>query len=54
VAIAACVGLAVVYGADLEYRFEVIGIAIDWLVLIVASALLSVLFRPNLRRQQAS
>ena len=48
-AIATCVGLAVVYGADLEYRFEVIGIAIDWIVLIVAGVLLSVLFRPNLR-----
>lgn len=51
-AVAACVGLAVAYGADLEYRFEVIGIAIDWLVVIVAGVLLSLLFRSNLRREQ--
>jgi hypothetical protein len=48
-AVAALVGLAVAYGADLEYRFEVIGIGIDWLVLIVAGLLLSVVFRPNVR-----
>ncbi len=48
-AVAALVWLAVAYGADLEYRFEVIGIGIDWLVLIVAGALLGALFRPTVR-----
>jgi hypothetical protein len=37
--------LSLVYGNGLEYRFEVFVITIDWLVLIVSGALLSVVFR---------
>jgi hypothetical protein len=37
--------LALAYGHRLEYRFEVLVIMVDWLVLIVAGALLSVVFR---------
>jgi hypothetical protein len=37
--------LSLIYGKDLEYRFEVAAITINWTVLIVASVLLSVLFR---------
>jgi hypothetical protein len=32
----ALIGYAAAYQADLGYRFEVAGIAIDWLVLIIA------------------
>lgn len=43
--IAALIVLAAIYGQDLEYRFEVIGLAIDWTTLISTGVLLSVLFR---------
>jgi hypothetical protein len=36
--------LSVVYGMDLEYRFEVAAITVDWTVLIVASTLLAILY----------
>lgn len=43
------VGLLIVlslrYGNDLDYRFEVVVIAIDWTVLIIAGGLLSVVFK---------
>jgi hypothetical protein len=39
--VAALVVLAVAYRADLEYRFEVTGLAISWLVLIVNGTLLT-------------
>ena len=43
------VGLLIVlslrYGHDLDYRFEVFVITIDWTVLIIAAALLSVVFK---------
>jgi hypothetical protein len=45
-AVAALIGLALGYGADLEYRFEVAGLGIDWLVLILGGVLLAVWFRP--------
>jgi hypothetical protein len=45
----ALVGLAVGYRADLGYRFEVVAIALDWLVLIVVGTLLSVASRPRRR-----
>jgi hypothetical protein len=45
VAIGALIGLALAYGKDLDYRFEVTVLTIDWTVLIVAGALLGVLFR---------
>jgi hypothetical protein len=43
----ALIGYAAAYRADLDYRFEVAGIAIDWLVLIAASTLLAVATRPR-------
>ena len=52
-AVVALIGLALGYGADLEYRFEVAGLGISWLVLMVAGALLSVRFRPVRRRHEA-
>lgn len=43
----ALIGYAAAYRADLDYRFEVAGIAIDWLVLIIAGTLLAVATRPR-------
>ena len=37
--------LSVQYGVYREYRFEIISLSIDWIVLIVSGVLLSVLFR---------
>jgi hypothetical protein len=37
--------MSLLYGHDLEYRFELAVISIDWLVLIVAGVLLSIVFR---------
>jgi hypothetical protein len=45
VAFAAFIGLTLVYGNGLEYRFEVAIITINWITLIVSGLLLSVLFR---------
>lgn len=42
----ALIGYAAAYRADLDYRFEVASIAVDWLVLIVAGTLLAVATRP--------
>jgi hypothetical protein len=39
--------LSAVYGFDVDYRFEVAAISIDWTVLIVAGALLAMLWRPT-------
>ncbi len=39
------VGLSLLSGTDLECRFEVTVLTINWTVLIVAGALLSVLFK---------
>jgi hypothetical protein len=36
------VGLSIAYGLDVEYRFEVAAIAVDWTVLIVTGSLLAV------------
>jgi cytochrome bd-type quinol oxidase subunit 2 len=44
-AVGSFVLLALLYGSDLEYRYEVVAILIDWTVLIVSGALLSVFFR---------
>jgi hypothetical protein len=41
VTVVALVGYAAAYGADLDYRFEVAGIGVDWLVLFVTGILLS-------------
>lgn len=43
--IGALIVLALFYGYDLEYRYEVVSLLIDWTVLIVAGVLLSVFFR---------
>jgi hypothetical protein len=45
VVIAARVVLALIYGHDLEYRFEVLAVTINWTVLIIAGILLSSWFR---------
>lgn len=37
--------LVLLYGSNLEYRYEVAGILIDWITLIVSGVLLSVFFR---------
>ena len=44
-AIGSLILLALLYGFDLEYRYEVVAILIDWLTLIVAGVLLSVFFK---------
>jgi hypothetical protein len=43
--IGALVTLALIFGKDLEYRFEVIALSIDCIVLVVAGLLLGVLFK---------
>lgn len=43
------VTLALIFGKDLEYRFEVIALSIDWIVLVVAGALLGVVFKRLMR-----
>jgi hypothetical protein len=40
---------SVAYGMDVEYRFEVAAIAVDWTVLIVASTLLAILYGRSVR-----
>jgi hypothetical protein len=40
---------SVVYGMDVEYRFEVAAITVDWTVLIVASTLLAILHRRSVQ-----
>jgi hypothetical protein len=37
--------LSIVYGADVEYRFEVAAISIDWTILIIAGTLLAIAYR---------
>jgi hypothetical protein len=44
-AIASLAFLSAVYGKDLEYRFEVVALSIDWSVLIAAGVLLGLRFR---------
>lgn len=43
--IGALLVLVLIFGSNLDYRFEVVAIAINWTVLIVAGTLLSILFR---------
>lgn len=45
--------LAPLYRSDLEYRYEVAVIVIDWLTLIVAGVLLGMLFRREARARRA-
>jgi hypothetical protein len=42
--IAALPSLAILFGQNLDYRFEVTALAINWTALIVAGVLLSVYF----------
>jgi hypothetical protein len=37
--------ISIIYGIDREYRFEIAAILIDWLALIVAGILVSIVFR---------
>jgi hypothetical protein len=46
------VSFALIFGKDLEYRFEVIAISIDCLVLVVAGVLLGVLFKRLVRNSR--
>ena len=39
------VGLSIAYGFDIEYRFEVAAISVDWTVLIVTGTLLALYYR---------
>jgi hypothetical protein len=44
-AVGSLIVLSLLYGNDLEYRFEVAVILIDWMVLIVSGVLVSVVFK---------
>src|SRR5215213_7643491 len=44
-AVGSLIVLSLLYGNDLEYRFEVMVILIDWMVLIVSGVLMSVVFK---------
>ncbi|MEJ2559737.1 MAG: hypothetical protein P8186_26675 [Anaerolineae bacterium] len=44
-AVGSLILLALIYGSDLEYRYEVVAILIDWITLIVSGVLLSVFFK---------
>lgn len=44
-AIGSLILLALLYGRNLEYRYEVVAILVDWITLIVSSTLLSLFFR---------
>lgn len=44
-AIGSLILLALIYGSDLEYRYEVAAILIDWITLIVSGGLLSLFFK---------
>jgi len=48
-ALAALIGLYAAYGQDVEYRFEIAVISIDWTALIVGGVLLSIFFRRRTR-----
>ncbi len=41
--------LSILYGINLEYRFEVAAIAINWIVMIISGILLSVVFKRAMR-----
>ena len=43
------VSLSLIFGKDLDYRFEVIALSIDWIVLMVAGVLLGVVFERLMR-----
>ena len=41
------VALSAMYGLDVDYRFEVVAISVDWTVLIVAGTLLAIAYRTH-------
>lgn len=45
-AVGSLVVVAAIYGRDLDYRYEVAAIVIDWVPLIVSGVLLSLVWRP--------
>jgi hypothetical protein len=45
VAVGGLVLLALLYGSDLEYRYEVLSLMFDWIILIVSGVLLGVFFK---------
>lgn len=45
IAIVALIGFSVIYGKDLEYRYEVTVLTINWITLIVGGVLLAILFK---------
>jgi hypothetical protein len=47
----ALVAYSILYGLDIQDRFEVVALSVDWLVLIVNGILLSIMFRRRLREQ---
>jgi hypothetical protein len=47
--IGALVSFALIFGKDLEYRFEVIALSTDWIVLVVSGVLLGVVFKRLMR-----
>jgi hypothetical protein len=52
-AIGTLIILSLLYGHDLEYRFEVAVISIDWLVLIISGILVSIVFNRAGRAEQS-
>jgi hypothetical protein len=48
------VTMALVFGKDLEYRFEVVALSIDWVVLVVSGVLLAVVFKRLMRASQTA
>ena len=44
-AVGSLILLALLYGSNLEYRYEVVAILVDWITLIVSGVLLSVFFK---------
>ncbi len=46
----ALVGVQIAYGTEREYIFEIFAITINWFVLIIASALLSRIFKRAMDR----
>lgn len=46
--IGALITLALIYGYELEYRYEVAAILINWITLIVSGVLLNLLFKRRL------
>jgi uncharacterized membrane protein len=48
----ALVALSIVYGFEVEYRFEVAALTVDWTVLIVTGALLARIHARQVNRRR--